>query len=142
MNGGSVKAVFDTNILISGHFWKGPPYRCLLSVEADLARLVLSDPILAEFRDKLRNKFNLSTSEIDPIVERWTARAEIVRIERKSGWVPDDPDDDKFIETALAGGATVIVSGDRDLLSLGDVQGVEILTARQFLYRLAVASAE
>lgn len=48
-----------------------------------------------------------------------------------------DPDDDKFIETALVGGAGVIVSGDRHLLTLGTVEGIEILTARQFLDSLA-----
>ncbi len=42
MTAGSLKVVFDTNILVSGHFWKGPPYRCLLAVEAGLATLVLS----------------------------------------------------------------------------------------------------
>lgn len=26
------KVVFDTNILVSGHLWKGPPYRCLLDI--------------------------------------------------------------------------------------------------------------
>ncbi len=53
MTAGRVKVVFDTNILVSGHFWKGPPYRCLLAVEAGFAVLVLSDPILAELAEKL-----------------------------------------------------------------------------------------
>ena len=56
--------------------------------------------------------------------------------------MPADPEDDKFIETALIGGAAIIVSGDRHLLAVGTVQGVEILTARQFLERLTVADAE
>jgi len=46
-----VKVIFDTNILVSGHFWKGPPYRCLLAAEAGLAVLVLSDPIVSELRE-------------------------------------------------------------------------------------------
>src|SRR6266540_935139 len=71
MTAGSIKVVFDTNILVSGHFWKGPPYRCMLAVEAGLATLVLSDPILTEFAEKLTSKFGVSKSEVDPIVERW-----------------------------------------------------------------------
>ena len=141
MNAGSFKVVFDTNILVSGHFWKGPPYRCVLAVEAGLARLVLSDPILTEFGDKLSGKFGVSKSEVDTIVERWATRAEIVPIEGKAGWVSQDPDDDKFIETALVGGAAIIVSGDHHLLALGKVQGIEIVTARQFLDRLAVGDS-
>jgi predicted nucleic acid-binding protein len=50
--------------------------------------------------------------------------------------VPDDPDDDKFIDAALSGNAGVIVSGDRHLLDLRAAEGVEILSARQFLDRL------
>lgn len=142
MTAGSPKVVFDTNILVSGHFWKGPPYRCMLAVEAGLAALILSDPILTEFAEKLTGKFGVPKSEADPIVERWTTRAEIARIEGKSGWVPEDPDDDKFIETALVGGAAIIVSGDRHLLALGKVERIQILTARQFLDRLAVADSD
>jgi len=142
MTAGSLKVVFDTNILVSGHFWKGPPYRCCLAIEAGLATLVLSDPILIEFSEKLTNKFGLLDSEIDPIVERWATRAEFARLEGKTGWVLQDPDDDKFVETALVGGATIIVSGDRHLLALGKVEGIEILTARQFLDRLAADSSD
>ena len=142
MNVGPLKVVFDTNILVSGHFWKGPPYRCMLAVEAGLATLVLSDPIVTEFSEKLTGKFRVSKSETDSILERWTILAEVVQIEGKSGWVPEDPDDDKFIETALAGGATAIVSGDRHLLALDNVEEIAILTARQFLDRLAIAEPE
>ena len=42
-----------------------------------------------------------------------------------------------FIDAALSGGATIIVSGDRHLLALGSIEAIEILTARQFLDRLA-----
>ena len=142
MTAGFYRVVFDTNILVSGHFWKGPPYRCMLAVESGLATLILTDAILTEFRDKLTDKFAVPKSEVDSIVERWATRAELPSIEGKAGWVPDGPDDDKFIETALVGGAAIIVSGDRHLLAVGKVQGVEILTARQFLERLAVADAE
>ena len=69
MTAGSLKVVFDTNILISGHFWKGPPYRCMLAIDAGLATLVLSDPILTEFGEKLTGKFGASKSDVDPIVE-------------------------------------------------------------------------
>ena len=75
-------------------------------------------------------------------MERWATRAQLASIEGKRGWVAEDPDDDKFIETALAGGATASVSGDRHLLSLGKVQRIEILTARQFLDRFALGDTE
>ena len=118
-----VKVIFDTNILVSGHFWKGPPYRCLLAAEAGLAVLVLSDPIVSELREKLADKFALSTAEVDAIVDRLSTHAERVPVQGRSGWVQQDPDDDKFIDAALSAGATIIVSGDRHLLALGTVEG-------------------
>jgi len=63
-------------------------------------------------------------------------------VQRRSGWVQQDPDDDKFIDAALSAEATIIVSGDRHLLAFGTVEGIEILTARQFLDRLAAVSSE
>ena len=104
-----VKVIFDTNILVSGHFWKGPPYRCLLAAEAGLAVLVLSDPIVSELREKLTDKFALSNSEVDAIVDRLSTHAERVPVQGRSGWVQQDPDDDKFIDAALSAGATIIV---------------------------------
>jgi putative PIN family toxin of toxin-antitoxin system len=44
-----------------------------------------------------------------------------------------DPKDDRFLELALAGCATCIVSGDNDLLSLHPFQAIPVLTPRQFL---------
>ena len=102
----------------------------------------LVGPHLDRIAEKLAGKFGVSKSEVDPIVERWATCAEVAPIERKAGWVLQDPDDDKFIETALVGGAAIIVSGDHHLLALGKVQGIEILTALQFLDRLAVADLE
>lgn len=136
MTAGPVRVVFDTNILVSAHFWKGPPYRCMLAVEAGLAILVLAEPILIEFIEKLTVKFGVSRSDVQTIAERFRLRAQLMEIKGESGWVRQDPDDDKFIETAVVGEASVIVSGDRHLLALGQVEGIEILTARQLLERL------
>ena len=81
MTAGPVRVVFDKNVLVSGHFWKGSPYRCLLAVEAGLAVMVLSDPILAELDEKLTVKFGVSKAEVDSIVKRLRTGAE-----RRAAW--------------------------------------------------------
>ena len=136
------RVVFDTNVLVSGHFWKGPPHRCLLAAEAGLVLLILSDPIIAELREKLTEKFDVPIVEADAIIGRLSARAEHVPATGRSGWVTQDPDDDKFIDAALTSGARIIVSGDRHMLTLGSVEGIEILTLRQFLDRLVALSGD
>jgi uncharacterized protein len=107
-----------------------------MAVEAGLVSLVLSDPITSELRSKLIEKFGVPQEDADAVVAQLAARSEVVPAQRRSGWVAQDPDDDKFIDAALTAGATIIVSGDRHLLGLGSVEGIEIVTARQFIDRL------
>lgn len=47
--------------------------------------------------------------------------------------IDEDPDDDIIIESALIGGADVIISGDKHLLKRGEYSGVRIVTASDFL---------
>ncbi len=58
-----MRAVLDTNVLISGLLWRGAPHECLLSAEAGLYELILADGILDELREKLIHKFGNSTEE-------------------------------------------------------------------------------
>ena len=135
-----MRAVLDTNVLISGLLWRGAPHECLLSAEAGLYELVLAESIFEELRDKLIHKFGNSSEEADEILIGLRRCATLVTPTGQSGWVSADPDDDKFIESALIGHADVIVSGDHHLLDLSAVEGVPILTPRQFLQRLANAA--
>lgn len=54
--------------------------------------------------------------------------------------VADDPDDDKFLDCAVAAQAEIIVSGDEHLLSLGSFQGIQILTPAAFVVLLSQES--
>ena len=44
-----------------------------------------------------------------------------------------DPKDDKFLEVAVSGRATHIVTGDSDLLALNPFRGIEFLPPHRFL---------
>lgn len=58
---------------------------------------------------------------------------ERVTINERLKVVVDDPDDDKFVECAVAAGATAIVSGDQHLLTLKRYREIEVVTASEFL---------
>jgi predicted nucleic acid-binding protein len=47
--------------------------------------------------------------------------------------VCEDPDDNKFIECALASNCPIIVSGDNHLLKLAGYSGIEVLKPRNFM---------
>ena len=52
-----------------------------------------------------------------------------------------DPDDNRILAIALAGQADYVVSGDRaDMLSLGEVEGIPVMTARQAVEILDLTS--
>lgn len=131
-----MRVVLDTNILVSALLWRGTPYRCLLAVQAGLADLILSPPILDELRTVLVTKFRHTASDADEAIKLIRTTADMVEISGGIRAVPDDPDDDKFIETAQIGRAGLIVSGDRHLLELGSAAGVPVITAREFLHQL------
>ncbi len=135
-----MRVVLDTNILVSALLWRGAPYRCLVALQAGLAKLIISPPILEELRTVLLAKFRFTASDADEAVAFLKSDADMVEISGRLQVVADDPDDDKFIETARIGKADLIVSGDRHLLALGSTAGVPVITARGFLERLGGAA--
>jgi putative PIN family toxin of toxin-antitoxin system len=137
-----MRAVLDTNVLISGLLWRGAPHSRLLAAEAGLFELVLAESILAELRDKLVTKFHHTAEDAGEEVSRVRKCARLVEITDQHGWVPADLDDDRFVETAIAARAEFIVSGDRHLQTIGSVDGVEVLSPRQFLERITTTAAE
>jgi len=82
-------------------------------------------------------KFQLSDQEIRSLVEEELLPfVHTVRVRRRLAVVRRDPDDDKFLECAVAGRAEYLVTGDRDLRELGSFRGITILTAGEFLERM------
>jgi len=136
-----MRVALDTNILVSGLLWRGTPYRCLLAVRAGLAELVLSPPILQELRTVLIEKLGQRPPEADEAVALIRAMAQMVEIPGSLRIVLEDPEDDKFVETASVAQADCIVSGDHHLIDLGVDAGIPIITARMFLARLGGGAA-
>lgn len=81
-------------------------------------------------RHKFKAKIAASGFSVDQLVDRYAMLTVVVRIAR-------DPDDDHVIACAIAAQADFIVSGDHDLLDLGQYQGIAILNASDALVRIA-----
>jgi putative PIN family toxin of toxin-antitoxin system len=129
------RIVLDTNIVISGLLWRGKPYQCLLLARSGIVQAAYCPPMLAELADKLRRAFGFSENRIQAVLYGLQRVSERVDIAGSLRVVAADPDDDKFVECAVAAGATVIVSGDHHLLDLGKYGDIQILTAAEFLAR-------
>jgi putative PIN family toxin of toxin-antitoxin system len=129
-----MKIVLDTNVFISGIFFSGPPAQILKSWKDQKFQIVISKEILSEYQrvaHELSNKF--SAVDIGPIIELFTIYGEIVETEGISVTVCEDPDDNMFIECAIASNSKIIVSGDKHLLRISGYQGIDVVKPRDFI---------
>lgn len=122
------RIVVDTNVVVSASISEGNPHRFLLGAMRDVkCTLVTSDEIISEIREVLgRPKFHLSKDEIGRALSALESASEIVETTSKFE-VVSDSDDDMFVNAAYDGGANYIVSGDGDLLELGEFEGIKIV---------------
>jgi putative PIN family toxin of toxin-antitoxin system len=92
-----------------------------------------SPEILGEYRRVLTRKRGVNpVPELDRWVDFMRARVRIVQPVRRVA-LCRDPDDDKFLDCALAARVDCLVSGDGDLRALGEVEGIPILGPGAFL---------
>ncbi len=132
-----MKVVLDTDILISAFvFPGGPPEDVFRAALEGRIELITSPPLLAEFGRVLSSKFGWEPSIAEQAVAQIARVGTVVRRKERIVEIVDDPDDDRVLEAALAGGADVIVSGDRHLLDLRTWRGIEIEKAAPFLRSL------
>jgi putative PIN family toxin of toxin-antitoxin system len=129
-----VRVVLDTNVLISGVFFAGLPGRIVKAWRDGRFALVLSEEIIEEYQRVGEALAGRQPSlSLAPILELIVARSRICIAPRLPEAVCDDPADDKFLACALAGGARVVVSGDKALLRTTGYGGVRVVTPRGFV---------
>ena len=136
-----MRLVLDTNIALSGLLWGGAPGQLIEAAIQQRIELASSTALLAELQGVLsREKFAAQLAKrgltVNGIFGGYLALVTSVSPLSTPRVVERDPDDDHVIACALAAHADAIVSGDLDLLELGQHQGIPILTAIQALARL------
>ena len=141
-----MRAVIDTNVLLSGLLWRGPPHALLEHVRAGTLAIVSSPVLLAELADVIgRSKFDAILNRTDTSRERSLAEvrrlAEVLDPPPLPQPVCRDPDDDQVLALALAAQVDLIVSGDDDLLVLQVFEGIPIVTPAQAVQRIGDGGA-
>lgn len=127
-----MRVAVDTNVLVSGLLWHGPPHALIEAIREGKLQLVASPALLAELADVIgRPKFASILARAATTRERLLAEigelAELIEPAPLTAPVCRDPDDDALIALAIAAQAEVIVTGDDDLLALGGHSGIRII---------------
>ncbi|MGO9659511.1 MAG: putative toxin-antitoxin system toxin component, PIN family [Acidimicrobiales bacterium] len=128
-----IAVVLDTNTLVSGLGWSGPPSVLVDALLAGELMLVSSPPLLDELErvlayPKLAHVFD------DPAGITILVRsvAEVVEPTSTLAAVADEPDN-RVLEAAVEAGVDAVVTGDAGLLALVEFQGIPVMSAVKFL---------
>lgn len=130
-----MRVFLDTNVLVSATATRGLCADVLREVFAS-HHLIVSSPLFKELRRVLGKKFGVAQDLVNDFIgllQQDTILAEPgkpLRVDLR------DKDDVPILASALSGKADIFVTGDKELLQLGRVGNIEILSPRQFWERL------
>jgi putative PIN family toxin of toxin-antitoxin system len=124
------RAAFDCAIYLQAVLRRGAPAgACLDLVEEGTVELIISEPVFAEVEEVLnrpelkpRRQGRLTSSMVAEILDWIRAHATLVADVPEVFHYPRDPNDEPYLNLAIAGGAHYLVSRDNDLLDLQDPQ--------------------
>ena len=129
-----MKVVIDTNVFVSS-FFGGNPLEIIDLWKVGKITLCVSKDILDEYTEVLQRIGLEDEDEIGELLSLFAKGISMIFTAKtpKIKAVKNDPDDDKFIECAVALKAEVIITGDKSLEEVKDYMGIKIMPPRQFL---------
>ncbi len=120
------RILLDTNVLISAYGFGGRPRALLDAVLGGQHELVTSPTLLAELARTLYQVLGMDEAHVSEAIDQLIRISEIVEPSERLA-VCRDPADDRVLECAFTGAVELIVTGDEDLLCLGEYAGVRIV---------------
>jgi uncharacterized protein len=133
-----IRAVVDTNVIVSGLIFRGLPLEVIRAAWRDRFTWVTSPVLIEEtFRVLQSEKFHLSEVDFQSLTGRLFEKAEIILPQNEIRLITRRPQDNRVLECAVEGGCSLVVTGDRrDLLSLKCYRKIDIIAVREFLSRI------
>lgn len=129
----TLSVIFDTNVLFSAIGWQGTPWRCVQLARAGRINAFTCDALMDELKDKLPAKLDFTPADVLAVTEDLLTFLHLLPNPAALPGVCRDADDDWVLALAQSVPADRIVSGDRDLLVLGQFGGISILSPREFI---------
>ena len=126
-------ATFDSNVYISALVFRKKALDLLdLAIEQGV-EIAISDEIVEETIRVLREKFHWSDERLEEAHATISSITRHVAPTERLDVVKSDPDDNKIIECAVAAGSDYLVTGDKDILSLGSYGKTQMIKPSDFL---------
>ncbi len=126
--------VLDTNVLVSGIFFHGPPAAILDAWFEGRFEVYATPKILQEY---IRVLEEIRTLKVPRFEQRWEEillkRCHLIPDTERGARLLRDSSDAKFVDCAIRSNARYLVSGDKDLKSFRGSQGFKVVSPRQFL---------
>jgi len=126
-----VRVFLDTNVLVAAVATRGlcaDVFRTVLASH----ELVVSQQVLDEVRRVLRVKLGVKPGPVADFIRLLEQEAEVAPTARLPGIELNGQDDLPILGAAVAARAEVFVTGDRELAELGTVEGMRVVSPRQF----------
>lgn len=132
-----MRAVFDAGVVFSGAGWRGEAHLCMTAMARRRVIGFATSQTMQELR-YLVDRIGFKARHSPHTILDWYHRTVKIVSPAPSGKQRSrDAKDDPYLACALAAKATVILSRDEDLLTLKKPFGIEIITPRDLLTRLA-----
>ena len=127
-----MKVVFDTNIFISAFvITNGEAEKAVLKIVNRADILLISKDILDETLTVLARKFGYDREALSHTAVLLSEIAEIIKPSIRINILKDEPDN-KILECAVAGNAGIIVTGDKEMLKLGEYKDIKIISLKEY----------
>jgi len=127
-----LRVLFDTNVLISAFLTVGLCSKLLLRANKGEFELWTCPFILNEFEEKLKTQFLFTRPEIEDAVMLLKEISSNVNPDRVITGVCRDADDDAVLTCAINAQVDYIITGDKDLLIIGEYEGIKMINPRVF----------
>lgn len=133
-----MRVFLDTNVLVAAFATRG--------LCADVFRLAASDhtlligePVLVETRRILEKKLRMPTTARAEVLAVLTGFSLAAAAKAPFALPIDDPDDEWIVACALGASAGLFITGDKALLELRRIEGMSLLSPRDFWTRASPA---
>ena len=132
-----MKVVFDAGVVFAAAGWRGEAHRCLVAMAKRRVTAFATEETIDELNELIAEKGSRASYPSARVIAWYLDNVKRIAPASLGKQRSRDPKDDPYLACALGTNAKILVTRDQDLLTLRKPFGIEIITPRQLLARLA-----